>query len=116
MEKVISLALIMARNSLHGGKKGFQKVVWDARQINDKTLELRYLSKDLEEGFPGNLQVKVTYTLNDNNELKIDYEAITDKKTIVNLTNHSYFNLNGEGSGPITDHLLQINANNYTPG
>lgn len=113
--KTYSLALNNGPNSLHGGIKGFNKVVWDAKQINDKTLELRYLSKDLEEGFPGNLNVKVTYTLNDNNELKIDYEATADKKTVINLTNHAYFNLNGEGSGPITNHLLQINASNYTP-
>jgi galactose mutarotase-like enzyme len=112
--KVYSLAANNGQNSIHGGIKGFQKVVWDARQTSDKTLELTYLSKDMEEGFPGNLQVKVTYTLNDNNELKLDYEATTDKKTVVNLTNHSYFNLNGEGSGPITDHVLQINASNYT--
>ncbi|MGI8634096.1 MAG: galactose-1-epimerase, partial [Segetibacter sp.] len=113
--KTYSLPINNAPNSIHGGIKGFQKVVWDARQINDKTLELRYTAKDMEEGYPGNLQVKVTYTLNDNNELKIDYEAVTDKKTVLNLTNHSYFNLNGEGSGNIMDHLLQINANNYTP-
>jgi aldose 1-epimerase len=110
-----TLAANNGQNSIHGGRKGFQKVVWDAKQINDKTLELRYTAKDMEEGFPGNLQVKVTYTLTDNNELKIDYEAVTDKKTVVNLTNHSYFNLNGEGSGPITNHTLQINASNYTP-
>ncbi|MDB5250182.1 MAG: 1,4-beta-xylanase [Segetibacter sp.] len=113
--KPYKLAINNSPNSLHGGIKGFQSVVWDAVQPNDKTLELRYTSKDMEEGFPGNLQVKVTYTLNDNNELKIDYEATTDKKTVVNLTNHSYFNLNGEGSGTITDHLLQVNASNYTP-
>jgi aldose 1-epimerase len=113
--KVYTLAANNGKNSIHGGKIGFQKVVWNARQINDKTLELRYTAKDMEEGFPGNLQVKVTYTLNDNNELKIDYEAVTDKKTVVNLTNHSYFNLNGEGSGTITDHTLQMNASHYTP-
>ncbi|HSU51394.1 MAG TPA: hypothetical protein VLJ41_12405, partial [Segetibacter sp.] len=113
--KTYSLAINNRPNSLHGGIKGFNKVVWDAKQVDDKTLELRYLSKDMEEGFPGNLTVKVTYTLNDNNELKIDYEATTDKKTVLNLTNHAYFNLNGEGSGPITNHLLQINAKNYTP-
>jgi aldose 1-epimerase len=102
-------------NTLHGGKKGFQDVVWDAQQPNDKTLELTYLSKDMEEGFPGNLQVKVTYTLTDDNEVKIDYEASTDKKTVVNLTNHAFYNLNGEGSGDILKHVLQINANEYTP-
>jgi aldose 1-epimerase len=102
-------------NTLHGGKKGFQYVVWDAKQLNEHTLELSYLSKDMEEGFPGNLDVKVTYTLTDDNELKIDYLATTDKKTIVNLTNHAFFNLNGEGSGTILDHILQVEADNYTP-
>jgi aldose 1-epimerase len=102
-------------NTLHGGKKGFQDVVWDAKQVNDQTLELSYLSKDMEEGFPGNLNVKVTFTLDDSNELKIDYLATTDKKTVVNLTNHAFFNLNGEGSGTILNHTLQINADQYTP-
>ncbi len=103
------------RNTLHGGKKGFQYVVFDARQIDGKTLELTYLSPDREEGFPGNLNVKVTYTLTDNNELKMDYEATTDKTTIVNLTNHAFFNLNGEGSGTILNHKVLINADRYTP-
>jgi len=102
-------------NALHGGKKGFQDVVWDVRQVNGQTLEFSYLSKDMEEGFPGNLQVKVIYTLSDDNELVINYEASTDKKTIVNLTNHAFFNLNGEGSGSILNHSLQINAEQYTP-
>ncbi|HEU4634078.1 MAG TPA: aldose epimerase family protein, partial [Flavisolibacter sp.] len=102
-------------NTLHGGKKGFQDVVWDARQVGDSSLELHYLSKDGEEGFPGNLDVKVVYTLNDNNELKIDYTARTDKKTVVNLTNHAFFNLNGQGSGTINNHLLMIDADAYTP-
>jgi aldose 1-epimerase len=102
-------------NTLHGGKKGFQAVVWDAAKRNDSTLELTYLSKDGEEGFPGNLNVKVTYQLTANNELKLTYEATTDKKTVVNLTNHAFFNLNGEGSGTINNHVLQINASQYTP-
>ena len=104
-----------APNMLHGGKMGFQNVVWDAEQTNDQTLVLTYLSKDMEEGFPGNLKVKVTYTLTDDNELKIDYEATTDKITVVNLTNHAFFNLNGEGSGNILNHTLEVNADKYTP-
>lgn len=102
-------------NTLHGGKKGFQDVVWDAKQINPQTLELNYVSKDMEEGFPGQLTVKVTYTLKDNNALEISYEAKTDKNTIVNLTNHAFFNLNGEGSGSILNHQVMINADLYTP-
>ncbi|MEE1944114.1 aldose epimerase family protein [Pedobacter sp. KR3-3] len=102
-------------NTLHGGKKGFQYVVWDAKQPNAHTLELSYLSKDMEEGFPGNLRVKVTYTLTDDNELKMDYEATTDKNTVVNLTNHAFFNLNGEGSGDILQHSLQLYANYFLP-
>lgn len=102
-------------NTLHGGKKGYQAVVWNAVQENDSTLELRYLSKDGEEGFPGNLTVKVVYTLTSDNGLAISYEAQTDKKTVVNLTNHAFFNLNGEGSGPILGHTLQIDADLYTP-
>ncbi len=102
-------------NTLHGGKKGFGDVVWEAKQIGDSTLELHYLSKDGEEGFPGNLDVTVTYTITGNNEFKYDYLATTDKKTVVNLTNHAFFNLNGEGSGTINNHMLQINADQYTP-
>ena len=100
---------------MHGGKKGFQAIVWNAVQRNDSTLELTYLSKDGEEGFPGNLKVKVTYTLTKKNELEINYEATTDKKTVINLTNHAFYNLNGEGSGTILNHILQIDADNYTP-
>lgn len=102
-------------NTLHGGKKGFQYVVWNAEQPNDSTLILSYLSKDREEGFPGNLNVKVTYSLTADNGLKCGYTATTDKKTVVNLTNHAFFNLNGEGSGTILNHILQINADHYTP-
>ena len=102
-------------NTLHGGKKGFQDVVWQAKLVNPETLELDYLSKDMEEGFPGNLNVKVTYTLTDANELKITYAATTDKNTVVNLTNHAFFNLNGESSGSILGHEVQINADQYTP-
>ena len=102
-------------NTLHGGKKGFGDVVWDAAQPNDTTLQLHYIAKDMEEGFPGNLDVTVVYTLTNNNELKLDYKATTDKKTVVNLTNHAFFNLNGEGSGTINNHVLQINASQYTP-
>ncbi len=113
--KPYTLAINNAPNSLHGGNKGFSRVVWDGNQLNDSTLVLTYLSKDMEEGFPGNLNVKVTYSLTADNGLKIDYQATTDKKTIINLTNHSFFNLNGQGSGTILNHLLQINANKYTP-
>jgi aldose 1-epimerase len=102
-------------NTLHGGKKGFQYVVWDADKLNDSTLQLSYLSKDMEEGFPGNLKVKVTYSLTAENGLKCQYEATTDKETVVNLTNHAFFNLNGEGSGTILNHKVQIYADKYTP-
>lgn len=109
------LAINNTPNTLHGGKIGFQYVVWDAKQVDNQTLELTYLSKDMEEGYPGNLQVKVTYKLNDDNELLMQYEASTDKTTIINLTNHAFFNLNGEGSGDILQHELIINAKSYTP-
>ena len=113
--KEYPLSVNNGRNTLHGGKNGFQEVVWDGSQPNDSTLILNYLSKDGEEGFPGNLNVTVTYSLSSDNELKMDYKATTDKKTVVNLTNHAFFNLNGEGSGTINDHVLQVNASNYTP-
>jgi aldose 1-epimerase len=102
-------------NTLHGGKKGFQDVVWEAKQNGTQSLTLDYLSKDMEEGFPGNLTVKVIYTLTDDNELKISYLAKTDKNTLVNLTNHAFFNLNGENSGSILGHQVQLNADQYTP-
>jgi aldose 1-epimerase len=100
---------------LHGGPKGFHNVVFDAKLIDDQTLELTYLAKDGEEGFPGNLSCKVTYKLTDDNAIDIKYEATTDKPTIVNMTNHSYFNLNGDPKQTILDNLLTINADSYTP-
>ncbi|MDR1504899.1 MAG: galactose mutarotase [Prevotella sp.] len=109
------LAINNGPNNLHGGLKGFNAVVWDAKQIDNQTLELKYLAKDGEEGFPGNLNVKMIYTLTDNNEFSIDYEATTDKATILNLTNHSYFNLSGEGDPSINDHILVMHASNYLP-
>ncbi|RYY58420.1 MAG: galactose mutarotase [Chitinophagaceae bacterium] len=111
--KQYTLALNNGANTLHGGKQGFQYQVFDAKQVGDSALELSYLSKDMEEGYPGNLQVKVTYTLTSANELQLEYSAVTDKRTPVNLTNHAFFNLNG--SGTINNHVLMINADNYTP-
>lgn len=102
-------------NNLHGGPKGFHNVVWDAELINDQTLRLTYLSPDMEEGFPGNLSVTVIYRLTGNNELSVGYRASTDKATHVNLTNHAYFNLAGEGNKPIDDHLMKIHADLYVP-
>ena len=102
-------------NALHGGKKGFQDVVWDVERPDSKTLIFSYLSKDGEEGFPGNLSTKVTYSITDKNELRIEYEATTDKKTVINLTNHAFFNLNGEGSGDILNHSVQIFADKFNP-
>jgi len=112
--KQYTLATNNGPNSLHGGKKGFGAVVWTGNQVNDSTVELTYASKDGEEGYPGNLNVKVTYTLA-GNALQIGYEASTDKATVANITNHTYFNLNGQGSGTINNHLLQLNADKYTP-
>jgi len=104
-------------NTLHGGvTRAFDKVVWDGEAIKGKTgVAFSYLSKDGEEGFPGNLKVKVTYTLTDNNELIIDYEATTDKATPINVSQHSYFNLAGEGNGDVLNHEVMINADRFTP-
>ena len=104
-------------NTLHGGKIGFDKRIWKAQpnQTPGGTgVTFSYLSPDGEEGFPGNLNTTCTYTLGDDNSLRIEYTATTDKPTVVNLTNHSYFNLAGEGSGEILDHVLTINADQYT--
>ena len=116
--KTYTLAKNNGENSLHGGIKGFNKAVWTAKETpspDGQALELTYLSKDGEEGFPGILHVRVIYTLTDSNELKIGYSATTDKKTVVNLTNHSYFNLAGAGSGDILGHILMIEADKFTP-
>jgi len=103
-------------NTLHGGIKGFDKVVWDGAPLKTKAgVAFSYLSKDGEEGFPGNLKVRVTYTLTDANELVVDYEATTDKATPINLSQHSYFNLAGEGNGDILNHEIMINAERFTP-
>jgi len=102
-------------NSLHGGFYGFDKVVWDAETVGDNAVKLTYLAKDMEQGYPGNLTVTVTYTLTDDNEIVVDYHATTDKATPVNVTQHAYFNLKGEGEGTILDHELTINADKYTP-
>ncbi len=105
-------------NTLHGGKKGFDKVVWKAEDVSGPAgpaVKLTHLSPDGDEGFPGNLSVAVTYTLTPDDALRIDYSATTDKATPVNLTNHSYFNLAGHGSGTILDHELTIAADEYTP-
>lgn len=102
-------------NHLHGGDKGFNSVVWDANQIDGNEIEFTRTSPDMEEGYPGNLEVRVHYLLNDDNELVIKYYATTDKPTVVNLTHHSFFNLAGEGSGTINNHLLMVNADKYTP-
>lgn len=102
-------------NTLHGGKGGFHNVMWEGKQLGDSAVAFTYTSADGEMGFPGTLQARVTYTLTNDNAMKMDYEATTDKKTVCNLTNHAFFNLNGSGSGTINNHILQINANEYTP-
>ena len=112
------LATNNGENHLHGGVKGFDKVIWNAKPLNapnGAALELTYLSKDGEEGYPGNLSVKVIYTLTNANELQLDYSAMTDKDTVVNLTHHSYFNLAGQGNGDILNHRLYLNSSRFTP-
>ncbi len=109
------LARNNGENALHGGVEGFDKRVWQSREIDGPALQLTYVSTDGEEGYPGTLTTTVTYTLTDENELKIDYLATTDKTTILNLTNHSYFDLSGQFAGEIVQHQVTINADRFTP-
>ena len=109
------LAINNGPNSLHGGLKGFNSVVWDLNKIDGQTVELKYTSADGEEGFPGKLDTTVTYHLSDDNEVIITYHAVTNKPTVLNLTNHSYFNLSGQGDPSVYDHKLTINADYYLP-
>ena len=112
------LAVNNGENTLHGGLKGFDKVVWTGHELKTKAgpaVALTYLSKDGEEGYPGNLNVRVVYTLTNNDELKIEYSATTDKDTVTNLTHHSYFNLAGEGNGDILSQVVTINGSRFVP-
>ncbi|MBN1652351.1 MAG: galactose mutarotase [Deltaproteobacteria bacterium] len=113
--KSYTLAANNGPNSLHGGLKGFDKVLWKAKPLSGAALELSYLSKDGEEGFPGNLSVTAVYTLTEDNAIRLDFTATTDKTTVVNLTQHSYFNLRGQGDGDILGHEVYINADKTTP-
>ncbi len=113
-DSTYQLAKNNGEHSIHGGNKGFRFRVWDANQIDGQTLELSYLSEDGEEGYPGNLQVKVVFTVTNENELKLEYTASTDKPTVMNLTNHAFFNLAGEGNESVHDHILYVNADKFT--
>jgi aldose 1-epimerase len=116
--KEYTLAVNNGENHLHGGMKGFDKVVWDAETISKNSsvsLILTYLSKDMEEGYPGNLEVEVIYTLNNEDELSVTYKATTDKTTVINLTQHSYFNLSANFNNTILNHELILNSDSFLP-
>ncbi len=117
--KEYNIPINNGENALHGGLENFSQKVWDARQFKNEAgedaLELTYVSVDGEEGFPGTLTVKVTYTVTNDNKLRIAYNATTDAPTVINLTNHAYFNLHGDRKQSVNSHLIKINADNYTP-
>ena len=114
--KEYALAQNNGENHLHGGEKGFDKVVWNVKESSEpNTLVLSYVSEHMEEGYPGRLETVVTYTLTEDNALDVEYEATTDRKTIVNLTQHAYFNLSGDFSETILDHIIRINADKFVP-
>lgn len=108
------LAKNNGKHTIHGGASGFRFKVWEAKQLDDQNVELSYFSKDGEEGFPGNLTLKVLFTVTNENELKLTYHAVTDKPTVINFTNHAFFNLAGAGVGDILDHELMVNADAFT--
>jgi aldose 1-epimerase len=112
---IYQLAANNGVNHLHGGPKGYFDVVWKAEQVSSTKIIFTYTSPDGEEGYPGNLEISMIYEVTPSNEFKIEYAATTDKATICNLTNHTYFNLSGDGAETINDHLLMINADKYTP-
>jgi len=108
------LAKNNGNHTIHGGAQGFRSKVWEAKQLDDQNVELSYFSEDGEEGFPGNLTLKVLFSVTEENELKLTYHATTDKTTVINFTNHAFFNLNGAGIGDILDHKLMVNADAFT--
>jgi len=110
-----TLAQNDGQNHLHGGEKGFDKVVWTVDDASANSLSLSYISEDMEEGYPGTLETTVVYTLTEDNALEVDYNATTDKKTVLNLTQHAYFNLSGDFSETILDHKIEINADEFLP-
>ncbi|MGD0868129.1 MAG: aldose epimerase family protein [Bryobacteraceae bacterium] len=113
--KTYTLPVNNGENSLHGGDRGFDKYVWTPKELSDGGLQLTILSPDGDQGYPGNLHVTVAYHLTAANEVKIDYSATTDKDTVVNLTNHAYYNLKGAGNGDILGHVMMLNASKFTP-